>query len=218
MIQSIPTRKVQTIACEVNEKVAKLTIDSGCEGDCVRMDICERHGIPILPLDKNDEKVPTQADGHSPLEIVGQARFTAYRGKVAFEFIGYVAKILNAEILCGAPFMERNKLVQELHNRRIIVDGKHVFLENSPFCPNLIPEVSVRQVSDTSPQDQSSEEHLAGQTSGQADKKNRENNLLTKIEIGANVPQKVREKLNSIHIEHSRVFDGSRWTVLTSPS
>ena len=78
-IQSIPTRKVQTIACEINGKVAKLTIDSGSEGDCIRQDVCTRLAIPVLPLDPNDNKVPTQADGLSPLEIVGQAKFTALR-------------------------------------------------------------------------------------------------------------------------------------------
>ena len=44
--------------------------------------------------------------------------------------------------------MERNRLVQELHNKRVVVDGKHIFLENSQFCPNLIPEVSVKHVAE----------------------------------------------------------------------
>ena len=126
--------------------VAKLTIDSGSEGDCIREDICKKLGIKILPLHKNDHRIPTQADGLSPLKIVGYAKFKAIRGKVILYFEGYVARTLNAEILCGAPFMERNRLVQELHNKRIIIDGRHVFLENSPFCPNLQPEVGVSQV------------------------------------------------------------------------
>ena len=33
--------------------------------------------IAILPLDKNDHRIPTQADGLSPLEIVGYAKFKA---------------------------------------------------------------------------------------------------------------------------------------------
>ena len=64
-IQNIPTRKVQTIACEINDIVAKLTIDSGSEGDCIREDICKKLGIAILPLDKNDHRIPTQPDGLS---------------------------------------------------------------------------------------------------------------------------------------------------------
>ena len=114
------------------------------------------------------------------LEIVGYAKFKAIRGKVTLFFEGYVAKKLNAEILCGAPFMERNRLVQELHNRRIIIDGKHVFLENSPFCPNLQPEVGVRQVSDAPSSDSAK---------GQAQVlPHPHKDLLGKIEIGENVP------------------------------
>ena len=128
--------------------MAVLTIDSGCEGDCIKLDCCHRLGIQILPLDKDDNKVPTLADGKSPLEIVGQVKFTAVRGNVKLVFEGYVAKELNADILCGAPFMERNKLVQELHNKCVVVDGKHRWYENSPFCPNVLPEVAVHNVAE----------------------------------------------------------------------
>ena len=71
-----------------------------------------------------------------PLDIIGYAKFKAIRGKVTLHFEGYVARTLNAGILCGAPFMERNRLVQELHNKKIYlsIDGKHVFLGSSPFC------------------------------------------------------------------------------------
>ena len=212
IIQNIPTRKVQTIACEINGKVAKLTIDSGSEGDCIRQDVCTRLAIPVLPLDSNDNKVPTQADGYSPLEIVGQAKFIGIRGKVTFQFIGYVAKTLNADILCGGPFMERNKLVQELHNKRIIIDGKHVFLENSPFCPSPIPEVSVRQVSDhkpsnfryhtTEPPDLTNPEQEEIKTDA-----NKDREYIAKIDVGKNVPKKVIEKLHAIHSRHSIVFN-----------
>ena len=166
-------------------------------GDCVRLDECHRLGINVLPLDKDDQKVPTQADGHSPLEILGQAKFTAVRGKVEFLFIGYVAKRLNAEILCGGPFMERNKLVQELHKKRIMVDNKHVFLENSPYCPNPVPEVSVRQVADIDDHDTDTHQTLLTTPTE-----------LLKIEIGATVPKDVKQKLHSVHNANKLVFDG----------
>ena len=104
--------------------MAVLTIDS----DCVKLDCCHKLGIKVLPLDPDDDKIPTQADGKSPLEIVGQAKFTAMKNNVQFFFEGYVAKELNADILCGAPFMERKKLMQELHNKCVFVDGKYTFL------------------------------------------------------------------------------------------
>ena len=202
-IQNIPIRKVQTIASEVEGKVVKLTIDSGSEGDCIRLDECKRLNLTVLPLDNDKDKliVPTQADGHSPLDILGRAKFDTTRGKVTMHFDGYVARDLNAEILCGAPFMERNKLVQELHNKRIIVDAKYVFLENSRFCPNPIPTVSVKQViNDISDQKSDSTENNATQIN---------KDLLTKIEVGNDVPANIKHRLNAIHVAHESVFDGN---------
>ena len=174
------------------------------------VDICKHLGIEVLPLDANDHKVPTQADGESPLEILGQAKFTATRDKVTFYFEGYVVKRLNAGILCGGPFMERNKLVQELHNKRIIVDGKHIFLENSPFCPNPTPEVSVKHID-------SSNDHLFREEPSTdprttddnlvAPKLGREEPDLHLIEIGSQVPKEIKEKLNAIHKANMDVFD-----------
>ena len=198
-LQNIPIRKVQNIACQVNNKVTQLTIDSGCEGNCVRLDVCERLGIPVHPLDPEDNKVPTQADGNSPLDIVGQVKFTAVRGKVIFHFHGYVARTLNAEILCGGPFMESNKLVQELHKNRIIVDGKYTFLENSPHCPSPVPEVSVKQISSN---DKDVFRH------DQTDVKPPIEDTTSLIEIGEEVPKDIKQKLMEIHSRFQHVFDG----------
>ena len=106
--------------------------------------------------------------------------------------------------------MERNKLVQELHNKRIIVDGKHIFLENSPFCPNPTPEVSVKHID-------SSYDHLfrrapptdPGTTDDTlvATKLEHEEPDLHLIEIGSQVPKEIKEKLKSIHMANKDVFD-----------
>ena len=71
----------------------------------------------------------------------------ACRGKISLRFEGYVTDSLQSPILCGAPFLSRNKVVQELHNRRIIIDGKHYIEESSPFCPNSIPDFNVAKIS-----------------------------------------------------------------------
>ena len=60
---SIPIRKIQNVAFMVNNKVVQLSLDSGCEGDCIRLDECKRLNIQIQPLDHTDTAIPTQADG-----------------------------------------------------------------------------------------------------------------------------------------------------------
>ena len=139
-------RKIQNISFYVNNKVAQLSLDSGCEGDCIRLDECKRLNINIVPLDHTDTQLPTQADGSSPLKIVGKASFSPYRNKISLFFDGYVVVNLQAPILCGAPFLDRNKIVQELHNRRIVVDNKHYFEETSPYCPNPVPTVDTSSI------------------------------------------------------------------------
>ena len=137
-VQALAIRKVQTLTVTINGCNEVLTIDSGSEGNCVSEKTCKKLSLPVLPLDSDDRSVPTQADGQSPLVIIGQTEFTAERGNVQMQFKGYVAKTLAAAILCGGPFIEENKLVQELHHNRIIIDGKHTFIEDSPFSPDKL--------------------------------------------------------------------------------
>ena len=73
----------------------------------MRENECTRLNIKIDPLDINDTNLPTQADGNSPLEIVGKTKFIATRGKIDLYYEGYVCKRLQSAILCGGPFMEK---------------------------------------------------------------------------------------------------------------
>ena len=136
----MPIRRVQTISVKINDNLDQiLTIDSGAEANCIKLDMCKKLNLKVNPLDNDDVSKPTQADGQSMLEIVGQTKFCAMKGNVTFYFSGYVAKTLGADILCGGPFIESNKIVQELHKRRIVVDGKYTFQENSLFRPDNLP-------------------------------------------------------------------------------
>ena len=123
----------------VDNKIAQLSLDSGCEGDCIRESECIRLGLDIQPLDETDTQIPTQADGLSSLDIIGKVKFECDRGKLeklTFSWEGFVCKNLLSPILCGGAFMERNRIVQELHKRRIVVDNKFYILETPALCPN----------------------------------------------------------------------------------
>ena len=164
--------------------MALLSLDSGCEGDCILESECKRLNIPILPLDSTDT-IPTQADGYSPLAIKGKAKFQCERDKIILFFDGYVTTNMQSRILCGASFLTRNKVVQELHNNKIVVQGKYHILESSPLCPNPIPNVQISHIK-------------------QQDKCE----ILNKIYIDKSVPKHLVEKLNGIHKKHMKVFDG----------
>ena len=168
----------------INNTPALLSLDSGCEGDCICISECKRLNIPISPLDSSDT-VPTQADGHSPLEIVGKVNFECKRDNISLKFEGYATKNIQSKILCGAPFLERNKIVQELHNNKIIVDGRYHILESPPLCPNPVPTVQISHI-----------------------EQNKHENYLDQIHIGEDTPKIWKDELNRIHNKYKSVFDG----------
>ena len=177
-IEALPIRKVQTISATINGQNEIFTIDSGSEGNCIKYDTCKKLSLPVFPLDHDDRSVPTQADGKSVLDIVGQTKFTANRGNVTFYFTGFVARKLSTSILCGGPFIEQNKIVQELHNNRVVIDGKHIFLEDSPYSPDNLVVSNVNQ------------------------------EAKPVIALGSGLPKHICEKLHSIHVKHKNVFNG----------
>ena len=63
-----------------------------------------------------------QADGKTPLDIVGEVHETFTRSKVTFVFNGLVASNLDVEILGGAPFQKTNGIMTDFVNENIIVN------------------------------------------------------------------------------------------------
>ena len=91
-----------------------------------------------MPLDKTD-LIPNQAYGISPLEVVVVVKTKFVRGKVSLAFHGYVVKTLSQPILCGTPFICRNKIIQQIH-KGIMICGDNVVKEDPPFYPgNTLP-------------------------------------------------------------------------------
>ena len=142
-IRLVPTRTIQkfTFLCKGQQTI--LPIDSGAEADCMTEAEVARLKLKILPLDKEDI-IPKQADGISPLEVIGAVKTTFTRGSMILHFHGYVVKRLSQPILCGTPFISRNKLVQHIH-KRIMMVGDSVVLEDPPFYPNSNLPFSIQQ-------------------------------------------------------------------------
>ena len=92
------------ILVTINGEVAELSLDSGCEGDCIQEAECRRLKLKIDELDETDT-MPTQADGNSNLNVIGKTKFTCIRDKMQFTFEGYVVTTLQARILCGGSFL-----------------------------------------------------------------------------------------------------------------
>lgn len=65
-----------------------------------------------------------QADGSSPLHVVGETRLSFTREDWTFTFEGLVVENLDVDVLAGTPFMETNDILVRAAKRQVILgDG-----------------------------------------------------------------------------------------------
>ena len=82
----------------------ELTLDTGAEINLIKVDACKDLKIPVSPASQK----ACQADGISPLDVVGEVHFKSTRGHHEFQFDGLAVRTLNCDILAGMPFQELN--------------------------------------------------------------------------------------------------------------
>ena len=98
----------------------RVTIDSGATGNMIRHTVIQRLGCQVTPSPQSIH----QADGSSPLHVVGETRFPFTRGGHTFIFKGLVVENLDADVLAGTPFMESNDIAVCPAKRQVILgDG-----------------------------------------------------------------------------------------------
>ena len=95
---------------------------------------------------------------------------------------------LQAKILCGAPFLSHNEIIQDLYNHKVIVDGKFHITEATHFCPTTVQHI--------------------GHSNVQAEVEKDPHKILKLIQVDENVPKKDRDQLNYIYMHNNKVFDG----------
>ena len=84
----------------------RIVVNSGATCNMNRYTSAKRLGAKILKTFQSAR----QADGSSPLNVVGETRFTPEWGDTWYYFKGLVIKNLDTEIQGGVPFLQRNDL------------------------------------------------------------------------------------------------------------
>ncbi|KAL9978907.1 hypothetical protein ACROYT_G016491 [Oculina patagonica] len=98
----------------------RITIDSGATGNMIRHTVVQRLGCRVTPSSQSVH----QADGSSPLHVVGETRLSFTRGDRTFTFEGLVVEDLDVDVLAGTPFMETNDIAVRPAKRQVILgDG-----------------------------------------------------------------------------------------------
>ena len=140
--QSVSTIRISKIAVEscphidvfYGTKSTRLTLDTGCTGNIIRLDIANELNIPIRPTKQR----AIQADGATPLDVVGEVQVTLNRDSHDLLFHGLVSRTLDVPILAGTPFQSVND-VYARPNRKI------VYVKDSAYPYATSPE-GVQQV------------------------------------------------------------------------
>ena len=106
-----------------NHHAVRITLDSGATGNMMRASTAHALGCSVNPTSQSAH----QADGSSPLEVVGETRLTFSRDQHVFHFEGLIVENLDVEVLAGTPFMERNDVAIRPAKRQIMLDDGTVY-------------------------------------------------------------------------------------------
>lgn len=110
---------------------ARVTIDSGATGNMIRLSTATALGVDI----QTSSQSAHQADGSSPLKVVGETRMTVSRQDQEFTFDGLVVENLDVDILAGIPFMEANDVSIRPSKRLIMLGNGDTFTYGSVDSP-----------------------------------------------------------------------------------
>lgn len=106
---------------------ARLTIDSGATGNMIRASTAKRMGVNITTSSQSAH----QADGSSPLKVVGEVHIAFSLDGRDLHFEGLVVETLDVDILAGIPFMERNDIAVRPARRQVIIDQNIIYTYGS---------------------------------------------------------------------------------------
>ena len=98
----------------------RITLDSGATGNMIRHSLVTRLGGKLSPSSQSAH----QADGCSPLKVLGETRLSFTRANREFSFEGLVVENLDVDVLAGTPFMETNDISIRPAKRQVTIgDG-----------------------------------------------------------------------------------------------
>lgn len=106
----------------------RITIDSGATGNMIRQSLAKQLGATV-------KSTAHQADGSSPLKVVGETRLSFTRGYHNFAFEGLVVENLDVDILAGTPFMETNDIAVRPAKRQVLLGDGTTYVYGSPSHP-----------------------------------------------------------------------------------
>lgn len=84
----------------------RITINSGATGNMIRLSTVQKLKVEICKSAQSAH----QADGSSPLKVIGETKLSFTHGQHVFQLDGLVMENVDVEVLTGTPFMEANDI------------------------------------------------------------------------------------------------------------
>ena len=108
-----------------------ITIDSGATVNMIRLSTVQKLKVEICKSAQSAH----QADGSSPLKVIGETKLSFTRGQHVFQFDRLVVENLDVEVLAGTPFMEANDIaVRPAKHLITLPDGSSFTYGSSDDC------------------------------------------------------------------------------------
>ena len=122
-VSSVPSG---TLDCKFGGKKVCVTIDSGATSNMVKADFIRYLSVPVV----KSSQLACQADGKTPLTVVGEVHTEFTLGPHVFVFDALVINELDVDILGGMPFMHDNDIAIRPANSTLIIQWKDVIYYN----------------------------------------------------------------------------------------
>ena len=106
----------------------RLTLDSGAEANLIRASVAHQLGATI----KHTSQTAYQANGKTPMNIIGETTIMFTRGDKSFKFEGLVASDLEVDILGGVPFLDINDITLRVKNKWVILSDGTKYTYGTP--------------------------------------------------------------------------------------
>ena len=115
----------------------QLTLDTGATSNMVRASSAQLYGFPKTPA----SQMAHQADGVTPMDVIGEVHCSLTRGQWTFELDALVVHQLDIDILAGNPFMVRNDIGVCPAKHQIEIGGTDIISYSSPSRHTHQPNV-----------------------------------------------------------------------------
>ena len=115
----------------------RLTLDTGATTNMIKASVARDINLPIHPA----SQMARQADGVTPLDVIGEVHCQLTRDHHTFRLDALVVKQLDVDVLAGNPFHVANDVATRPAKRQIVINGSEVI----SYGPQSSTSPSVRR-------------------------------------------------------------------------